>query len=124
MKRWGANNMTVNEIIINALLPFGLPVTPDFFGDGADEYFTFNYADDRATNFGDNTPIHVVAYMQIHYFLPRDKDYISMKKRVRMALLESGFTYPEVTEVTEDNIRHLIFECEIENEDELNADDV
>jgi hypothetical protein len=113
--------MTVNETIINALSQFGLTVTPDFFGGGADEYFTFNYADDRAVDFGDDAPDHVVAYMQIHYFAPMWKDYLSIKKKVRKALFQAGFTYPDVTDVTdtESEIRHLVFECDIENEDEL-----
>lgn len=115
--------MTVNKIIKTALMPFGIPITTDFYGGGKDEYFTFNYADDRAVDFGDNAPTHVVAYMQIHYFLPMDKDYLSMKKKIRRALFEAGFTYPDVTEITESNIRHLIFSCNIENEDELNEDD-
>lgn len=113
--------MTVNEKIIQALSPFGLKVTPDFYGDGAEEYFTFNYADDRASDFGDNEPIHVVAYMQIHYFCPVKKDYLKLKKEVRKALMNAGFSYPVVTDATSagDEERHLVFECDIENEDEL-----
>lgn len=117
--------MTVNEIIIKALSPFGIPVKTDFFGGGVPEYFTFNYADDRAENFGDDHPINVIAYMQIHYFCPIEKDYLRMKKKIRKVLLDEGFTYPEVTDATllDGGIRHLIFECEIENEDELIKDE-
>lgn len=113
--------MTVNEIIITALSPFGLEVTPDFFGGGDEEYFTFNYADDRASDFGDDQPTHVVAYAQIHYFCPVKKDYLEMKKKLRKALLDAGFTYPSVTDATSsrDAERHLVFECSIENEYEL-----
>lgn len=113
--------MTVNEKIINALKQFGIPVFPDFFDGDAPEYFTFNYADDRPADFGDDIPLHIVAYMQIHYFCGMDKDYLSIKKKIRKALFDAGFTYPEVTDATivEDGIRHLVFECEIENEDEL-----
>lgn len=112
--------MTVNEKIIVALRPLGITVTPDFFGDGEKEYITFNYADDRAEEFGDDRPLGVVAYMQIHYFLPIEKDYLSNKKEIRRLLFSAGFTYPEVTELTEGKTtRHLIFECEIPNDDEL-----
>ncbi len=113
--------MTVNEKIIQALSPFGLKVTPDFYGDEAEEYFTFNYSDDRASDFGDNEPIRVVAYMQIHYFCPVKKDYLKLKKEVRKALMNAGFSYPVVTDATVagDEERHLVFECSIENEDEL-----
>lgn len=113
--------MTANEKIIQALEPLGLPVTADFYGGGAKEYFTFNYADDRAGDFGDDRPLHVVAYMQIHYFAPMEKDYLCIKKEARKALFEAGFTYPEVTDTTDlsEGTRHLVFECSIENEDEL-----
>lgn len=117
--------MTVNEKIKNALEPFGLPITADFFGGDAEEYFTFNYADDRSEDFGDDEPLHVVAYMQIHYFSPMERDYLSMKREVRKALFKAGFTYPEVTDATiiSDRIRHLVFECSIENEDELSDEE-
>lgn len=116
--------MTVNEMIIKALEPFGIPVTPDFSGGGAQEYFTFNYADDRAVDFGDDEPLHAVAYMQIHYFAPMEKDYLLLKKKTRKTLLNAGFTYPEVIDATiqDGGIRHLVFECNIENDYELMED--
>lgn len=111
--------MTVNEKIKQALSPLGIPVVADFYGGGKDEYFTFNYADDRAVDFGDDAPQHIVAYMQIHWFMPRQKDYLAGKKKIRNILFQAGFTYPEVTVMTEGDIRHVIFECEIEDEDAL-----
>ncbi len=59
-----------------------------------------------------------VAYMQIHYFLPANKDYLENKKKIRKALLGAGFTYPEVSVLMEpgNKERHIVFECEIENE--------
>ena len=35
--------MTINQKIIKALKPLGIPVTSDFFGGGNSEYITFNY---------------------------------------------------------------------------------
>lgn len=118
--------MTVNEKIVQALTPFGIPIKTDFHAGDDDEYFTFNYADDRAVDFGDDGPQHVVVSMQIHWFLPRLKDYLEMKRKIRNALFRGGFTYPEVTEFVEKSIqksdkdiRHVIFECEIEDEEAL-----
>ena len=113
--------MTVNEKIIQALKPFGIPVVADFSGGGEKEYITFNYASDEAALSGDDGPMEVVASMQIHYFLPMDRDYLSIKKKIRKALFSAGFTYPSVEHLTEPegNIRHLVFECETENDDEL-----
>lgn len=113
--------MTVNEKIKNALKKFELPVTPDFFGGGEREYVTFNYADDHAAVFADDVPILVETDMQIHYFLPADKNYLGAKKGMRKALFEAGFTYPDVTEFVEpdSNVRHIIYECRIENDYEM-----
>lgn len=113
--------MTVNALIIQTLKQFCSHITPDFFGGGAEEYITFTFSNDSAAVFGDNVPLDVVSEVQIHYFLPAYKDYLENKKRMRQALLAAGFTYPEVTVLMEpDNkTRHIIFECEIENEYEM-----
>jgi hypothetical protein len=113
--------MTVHKKIIETLKPFGIPVRPDFSSDVKEEYFTFDIIDDRAEAFGDNEPIAVTAYLQIHYAAPVEKDYLELKKQVRKALMRAGFSYPEVTDATTrgDSVRHLVFECSIENEYEL-----
>lgn len=113
--------MTVNQIIISAMQPFGLPVTADFFGGGNKEYITFNYVTDQGAVFADDIPTEDVLSVQIHYFLPASKDYLENKKEMRRALLAAGFTYPEVTVMMEpgNEIRHIIFECEIENDYEM-----
>ena len=111
--------MKVNEKIISALSPLNLKVTPDFDGGGAKEYITFNCTDDVAVEYGDDEPIFDVAHMQIHYFCPLEEDYLATKKKIRKLLFDAGFSYPEVTELTEDKKRHITFECEIENEYEM-----
>jgi len=112
--------LTVNEKIVQAMKPFGLPVVADFFGGGNKEYITFNYSDSAALS-GDDRPVEDVAEVQIHYFLPMDKDYLDIKRRMRAALLDAGFTYPDATVLAEPDgkTRHIIFECEVETEDEL-----
>lgn len=112
--------MTVNEILVQTLSPFGKKVTTDFDGGNEEEYITFNPASDRAEGFADDTPFAVVTAMQIHWFLPSSKNYLSEKKAIRNALFEAGFSYPEVTVIPESKERrHIIFECEIENDFEL-----
>ena len=59
-----------------------------------------------------------ISSMQIHYFLPSTKDYLEAKRKIRRAILEEGGTYPDVTVLMEpDNkTRHIVFECEFEND--------
>nr|DAG42183.1 MAG TPA: Protein of unknown function (DUF806) [Caudoviricetes sp.] len=113
--------MTVNQKIINALQFIRIPVTADFFGGGKEEYVTFNYVTDKGVVFADNEPTEDVVTLQIHYFLPSEKNYLDNKRKIRKALLGAGCTYPDVTVLMEpDNkTRHVAFECEIENEYEL-----
>ena len=113
--------MTVNAKIIKALSFLEIPVTADFFGGQAKEYVTFNYADEHGRVYADGEPQEDVVSMQIHYFLPVSKDYLENKRRIRRALLNAGATYPDVTILTEPDhkTRHIIFECEFENDYEM-----
>lgn len=110
--------MSTNNIIMGALKKFGYPVVPDLYMGSDQRYFTFNYADDRGANFGDNEPQCTISYIQVHFFLLLNENYLELKKSIRESLFEAGFTYPQVTILTErDNgLRHLVFECEMEEE--------
>lgn len=112
--------MHVNEVIIEALKEFGYPCKPNLYKGSDKKYFTFNYADERGSNFGDNEPECVINYMQIHFFTPLNENCMSEKKKIREALFKAGFTYPVVTELTEpeNNIRHIVYECDIAEERE------
>lgn len=112
--------MSVNSLIIKTLSPFGYPVEPDLYTGTERRYFTFNYADERGRNFGDNEPGCIISYMQIHFFLPVSENYLKIKNQIREALFKAGFTYPSISMllVTESKIRHIIFECQIAEERE------
>ena len=116
--------MTIYEKISDALALLQIPIEEDFFGDGEDEYITFTLIRDGAAISADDEPVHEVADLQIHYFLPRDREYAETQKRIRRLLLEAGFTWPAVTVIVEpdDKTRHIVFECELENDDELEVD--
>lgn len=112
---------TVNKIITTALKSLGLPIAERLYEGEKTEYITFNWADDRAEDFGDDIPTEDVAYMQIHYICPWSKDYKETKRSIRQLLHTAGFTWPEVTDASEESarIRHFVYECEIENLYEL-----
>lgn len=113
--------MTIHQKIKNALKGFGIPVTEDFFGGDNEEYLTFNLVADKAVTHADDAPVHDVANVQIHWFLPVGKNYLARKKEIRKNLHDNGFTYPEVAVLVEpDNkTRHIVFVCDVENDDEL-----
>ena len=106
--------MTTFEKIIAAIEPFGCPHAPDVYREKAQRWFTYNYADDYGTNYSDDAPGAVIASIQVHLFLPIDDDFIRIKNKVRRAIFQQGFTFPEITVLTEDDekLRHIIFECD------------
>lgn len=110
--------MTTFEKIITAIEPFGFPYAPDIYREKEPRWFTYNYADDYGATFADDCPESVIASVQVHLFLPIDDDFIELKNEVRRALFRQGFTFPEISIMTEDNekLRHIVFECDMEEE--------
>ena len=116
---------SVSKILVSALSTFKLPVADTLYEGADDEYFVFNFADDNAEDFGDNDVQGYVAYLQIHYICPFNVSYSDMKRKIRNRLIKAGFTPPEVIDVSDptDRIRHLVFECNIENAYDLEVSD-
>lgn len=110
--------MTAYEKIVQSIGDLGYPYEPEVYKGKADSYFTYNYADDRGALFADNEPQTNIASMQVHFYMPADKSFSDIKKKIRNALFQNGFTYPVITVLTEDEkkIRHIIFECDIEED--------
>lgn len=113
--------MTIYQKIEAALASLEIPIEEDFFGDGADEYITYTLVRDGAAVMADGAPQNEVAQLQIHYFLPRSKEYDATRKQIRNLLLAAEFTWPVVTVLVEpdDKTRHIIFETEVENDEEM-----
>lgn len=108
--------MTAFENIVNAIAPFGYPYKPDVYQGDREKYFVYNYADQRGILWADDEPETVIASVQVHFFMPEKENFIKIQNKIRKALFEQGFTFPQITVLTENKKRHLVFECEIEEE--------
>lgn len=116
--------MSAFEVIRGIAESEGLPAYMDQYipehypGKKQSRYVTYNVADDRGSLFGGDTASECVLSMQIHLYLPVPEEYMAMVKRMRQALSEAGFTWPVITVYIEEDhrLRHIIFECEIEEE--------
>lgn len=108
----------------------GLPAWPDVYtgkdADRPERWMTYNLADDRGNLYGDDAPQTAVHSVQVHLFMPASKNFFAINNTIRDALFSAGFSYPAVTVLVDDTttassgtqkIRHLIFECEIEDEE-------
>lgn len=118
--------VNLNRRIVSALSSFGLPIAETLYEGTASSYFVYSIVYDVAGDTGDDEPQAYVATVQIHYVCGSlNTSYASMKRQIRQALVAAGFTAPEVTDMsdTKDKIRRLVFECEIENEYDLEREE-
>lgn len=108
--------MNVNEAIIRAVTPIVPVCVPDLYRPDAGEepaevYCTFNYTE-RGALFGDDRPQAVLYSIQLHLHLPTGRSPISLKRGIRGALLDAGFAVGDVTNATDTDAQHYVFECE------------
>jgi hypothetical protein len=113
--------MNVNNLIISTLSPLVADVVPTKYTGASTTYITFNYEDDRAEEYADDTPQMDVAYLQIHLFCHRTFNFNNLKKQIRSSLFKAGFSYARITAMYEDDTEtnHIIFQVEIERESEI-----
>ena len=122
--------MNTFERIQNIAKSLNIPAYPDSYTgkDSArpERWITYNFAANNGDLYGDDAPNAVVHSIQVHLFMPANKNFFAIQNSIRQALFEDGFTYPEVTvlvdEITTANsgtskLRHIVFECETEDED-------
>lgn len=108
--------MSVNSIICTAVTPIVPVCVPDVYRPlpnetPAVEYCTFNCSE-IPDAFGDELPEAIRYLVQLHYFLPTGASPIAKKKQLKNALLNAGFTYPSVTNASDSDGQHIIFESE------------
>ena len=111
--------MTIPQKIIQALSFSGLPVSQTRHDGTEDAYFVFRL-DVFPGDFGNDEPSHDVVAVQLHLFAPFAMNTTKLRKQVRRALVNAGFTAPEAQDVSgaarksDGTEQHIVFECEIE----------
>lgn len=91
--------MNINATVINALSSLALPVHANVYNGTADEYITFNYADERPALRADDTDILDETTIQVHYFTRGNPQ--TNKKAIRRLLRAAGFTIQSTQELYE-----------------------
>lgn len=112
--------MTINELVIDTLKPFNLPIEQDLYDEEEVPYIIWNIADDRGDFSAENMVLTDVISIQVSLFVPIDFNYLDLKKRIRQALKASGFSYPQINMFVEKDtkIRQIVYSCEIATESE------
>lgn len=107
--------MTVDECLMATLAPFGVDIDNSVGFSKHDRYFTFNYNTLPAA-FADNAPHYERYLVQVHFFAPLNENVSRQKQQVKKALFDAGFTWPSTEDASDENGRHIVFECEIAEE--------
>lgn len=106
--------MNIDERIRAAVLPVVPVCEPDFYDGLESIYCTFNM-NEIPTAFGDDAP-HAVRYLiQLHLFAPgwpKPPTTRQLRWDLRRAILNAGFTAPEITNASEKDEQHYVLEFE------------
>ena len=82
--------MNINTMVINALTSLNLPTHANVYNGAADEYITFNYADERPVVRADDIDILDETTIQVHYFTRNNPQ---TNKKSNSAVIESCWIY-------------------------------
>ncbi len=112
--------MSVNQKIKNAVQPIVPECVPGDYSGDKQEYCTFNYSE-IPTLYSDDAPTFIRYLIQLHWFSPIRSNPIAKKKKLKSAIASADFTYPKVTDASDNLCNHLVFEFEyVEQLNELN----
>lgn len=101
--------MNLDARIRTALTGICDVIVPQVYTGDAPEYIVFNYSE-YPIGYSDNAP-HSVGYsIQVHLFTPLKVNPNAKKDSIKTALFTSGFAYPSIQDVTDEDGQHYVFE--------------
>lgn len=103
--------MTVESRIVNALKAFGDPVENGPHTGTDERYYCF-YLSRIGTLYCDDDPEAEKAMIQIHLFAPLTENVSKRIRETQRALRDSGFLWPVVTDASDRDGRHIVFETQ------------
>lgn len=111
------NSFSVDSLIKTALSGLGFPVwnsskPGNEEADQSEEpaiYFTFNYST-IGVGYADDEPTGELYLIQVHLHAPLSTNLTRLIRKTKSAIHGAGFTWPEMTDDTDEVRRHKIFE--------------
>ena len=117
--------MSVEAKLKAALGPFGDPVEANLLYAAADQlpprYYTFALSS-RGPARRDEAPRGEVWQGAVHLVAPLDGHYAPRQRQTKEALHRAGFTWPRCVDASDQEGQHLVFECEIVEEVEVDGE--
>lgn len=101
------------DSMLNSTLETVLPDAcfPNAYTGNLLEYAVWAYTE-IPTVFADRAP-HAARYLiQVHYYLPHKINPNAIKRQLQRALFAAGCTWPSVTNASDADCQHYVFECE------------
>lgn len=107
--------MSLNAALVAAAEPIVPTVRPDSYmpapGEAPGEYCTYNRAEYPRLHAG-GAPRRMVYLYQLHYYLPLGRNPEGTLKRLKLAVLRAGFTYPTAEDASDGEEQHWVLEFE------------
>lgn len=103
--------MSLDERLRSLLLQFGYEVQQGVYTGKHEQYITFNYTA-VPISFSDDLPEWEKYLIQIHLYCPLAANPNPLIRKIKAALVESDFTYPEIYHDDDNKCRHSIIETE------------
>lgn len=106
------------EKILEVCKRAGVPAYPDFNTNNEDIFCVYNIASENPDYFSDDAPGVVTVSLQLHLYMPKNKNFFELKNSIKKLLFLRGFTYPEISlNTVEDDVRHIVFEFDDEDDE-------
>ena len=104
----------VDNALQTALQSLGLPVYPVLYTGGELEYIVTNHTAIPAV-YAERAPRAARHLVTVRYFLPWKKNPNPMILQISRALFDAGFTWPSVTDASDNEGQTYALECEYAN---------
>ena len=102
---------SIDKQLVSALSEFGFDVERVPYTGKNKQYFAFNYAT-VPMNHSDDEPEYEKYLIQVHLYAPINVKLTSLVKQVKIALHDAGFIYPDTTDASGADEKHIVFETE------------
>jgi hypothetical protein len=110
--------VSIEEMVRGAVAFTGYPCAKTSYDGDACAYFVFRM-DAIPENHADDMPQHDRWLLQLHLFAPFTQNTRALRKQLREAISDAGFTYPAMVDASETvrasdgTEQHLVFEFEV-----------
>ena len=104
--------MSLGDRIVAAVTPIVPVCMANVYTGDAEEYCEYN-ATEIPDAYGGNRPWAIRYLVQLHWYFPLRSDPRAVKRQIRQAVMaQTGFTCPTVTDASDLDSGHLVFEFE------------